>query len=341
MAITIKELANLAGVSRGSVDKALNNRPGISDETREKILKIAKAADYRPNIIGQVLVNSGTTIRIGVLLTSQDNSFIKMVMQGIQAVESEFSTFNFEVIVKNSMTIEPEEYCWLIDELVAENISGVAILPVEDAMFVERVNKIRQQGIEVVTFNSFVEGVNHLCYVGQDHYKGGRTAGGLMGKMLPNGGGVGVIISTKHLSCHKDRLRGFQDKLCEQEIPVEILEVLENRDMRETALRQTVELCNRYPNLKGIYITGGGVAGAARALEMCGLAKEVTLICHDVLPDIWDYMRDGTIDFALDQDGFQQGYRSVKLLCEKLLKGIVPKDKVLWIPVSIATGDSI
>lgn len=51
MPVTIKEIAALANVSRGTVDKVLNNRPGVKDSTREKVLKIAAELHYQPNFI--------------------------------------------------------------------------------------------------------------------------------------------------------------------------------------------------------------------------------------------------------------------------------------------------
>ncbi|MDO4471239.1 MAG: helix-turn-helix domain-containing protein, partial [Bacillota bacterium] len=61
MSITVKEIAEIAGVSRGTVDRALKNRSGISPETKKKILKIAEKYDYHPNVIGTALAKSGKT----------------------------------------------------------------------------------------------------------------------------------------------------------------------------------------------------------------------------------------------------------------------------------------
>lgn len=341
MAVTIKEIARIAGVSRGTVDKALNDRPGIREETRKKIQKIAKELDYHPNIIGKVLVNSGTPIRIGVLLTPLYNPFIDLVIQGIKDAESEFADFNCKVIIKTSISLEPMEHIWLLDELEAEQVSGIVALPVEDAAFVERINRLHDNGVQIVTFNSYVEGTKQVCYVGQDHYKGGRTAAGLMGKLLPEGGEIGIIISSRYLSCHTSRLKGFEDRLGELKQKFDIVEVLENQDLQGVAFRHTLEYCSKYPNLKGLYLTGGGEAGAARALELIGAKDRVALICYDVIPEIKDYMRRGTIDFVIDQDGYRQGYQSVKILFEKLIKGLEPQDNVYRIPVTIATGDSL
>ena len=53
MSVTIKQIAELANVSRGTVDKVLNNRPGVKEETKNKILQIAKELNYQPNFLGE------------------------------------------------------------------------------------------------------------------------------------------------------------------------------------------------------------------------------------------------------------------------------------------------
>ncbi len=59
----IKDIAELAGVSRGTVDRVLNNRSGVSPQTAEKIKEIAKALDYRPNKAGLALAAQRKRIR--------------------------------------------------------------------------------------------------------------------------------------------------------------------------------------------------------------------------------------------------------------------------------------
>lgn len=76
MPITVKEIARLAGVSRGTVDRALKNRGGISEKTKKRILEIAEQYDYKSNIIGKALVYSGKPIHISAILNSIGNPFL-------------------------------------------------------------------------------------------------------------------------------------------------------------------------------------------------------------------------------------------------------------------------
>lgn len=73
MAVTVKQIAELANVSRGTVDRVLNNRSGVSEATRQKVLKIAKELHYEPNFLAKALVSKKESLKIGVILTPDYN----------------------------------------------------------------------------------------------------------------------------------------------------------------------------------------------------------------------------------------------------------------------------
>ena len=80
---TIGDIAARAGVSKGAVSYALNQRPGISDETRERILTAARELHYRPNALARGL-RTRRTDTIGLIIPSLDNLGFSDVTHGIQ-----------------------------------------------------------------------------------------------------------------------------------------------------------------------------------------------------------------------------------------------------------------
>lgn len=340
MSVTIKQIAELANVSRGTVDKVLNNRPGVKAETRDKILLIAKELNYHPNFLGKALVQSRNPIKIGIILTPEYNPFIHDILTGIRNAESEFLPFGIDIIVKMPLSLEPTEQLSILNELELERVNGIALFPIDDMMIKSKINQLIINNIAVLTCNSRIEGTNEFCFVGQNHYKGGRTAAGLLMKLLPSGGDVGIIISSAGLSCHQDRSNGFKDKIADAQFPIQILDIQENQDQKETAFKITLEYCNQYPNLSGIYITGGGIEGVGHALKLLNLSNKIKVICHDLTPDSKALLENGCIDFVIGQNPEQQGYYLVKTLFEYLVKKHVPSDNV-EIPISIITQDSL
>lgn len=341
MSVTIKQIAELANVSRGTVDKVLNHRPGVKAETKTKVLKIAKELDYKPNFLGKALVQSKVPIKLGIILTPDYNPFIQEMLKGVNQARNEYQAFGTEVTIKMPISLEPAEQISILNELENDEVTGIAVFPINDDSVRNKINQLVAKGITIITFNSKLEGTNDLCFIGQNHKKGGRTAAGLMCKLLPNGGEIGVIISSYNLSCHKDRLQGFKDKIAESKTPIQIVEIEENQDKKDEAFKLTLQYFNQHPNLNGIYITGGGVSGVGTALEMNDKTKEPFLICHDLVPDTLTLLHNGIVDFALGQNPEYQGYQLVKILFDYLIKKQKPSSNYIEIPITIATQDSL
>lgn len=85
MGVTLQQIAEAAGVSRGTVDRALNDRGRIKPEVAEKIKKIAEEMGYQPNRAGRALAMAKQSVRIGVILQSADTPFMKKVLNGMRS----------------------------------------------------------------------------------------------------------------------------------------------------------------------------------------------------------------------------------------------------------------
>lgn len=341
MAITIKEIAELANVSRGTVDKVLNGRPGVKTATKNKIMKIAEELNYKPNYLGKALVQHKERIKIGVILTPEYNPFVHEIIQGIHDAQEEFQLFGIEITIKMLSTLEPAEQIGILNLFQNENYAGVAVFPLNDEQVIQKINSMSESGTAIVTFNSQNKSISDICFIGQNHHKGGLAAAGLMNKILEEGGEVAVIISSKNLTCHQDRLRGFTDKIEILNHKFQVVEVQENQDRKEDAFKITLEYIRAYPDLKGIYITGGGVAGVGNALEITDKTGVIKVICHDLTPDSIDLLKKEAVDFALGQNPELQGYLLIKTLFEYLVKKIPPKQKVIDVPIEIVTEDTL
>ncbi|HWQ77370.1 MAG TPA: LacI family DNA-binding transcriptional regulator [Anaerovoracaceae bacterium] len=338
---TIKKIAELANVSRGTVDRVLHERQGVKPDVRQRVLEIAEALNYTPNLIGRSLANLHDDVSIGIVLSPQYNPFIKDILKGVRAASDEFKPFGFNVIVKVPDTLDPSEQLEILDQLEEQGISGISMIPLDTEAIRNKLNELDRKGIPIVTFNSPMSGINDLCFVGQDHICGGTCAGGLMGKLLPDGGKVAMIISSHNLTCHQERLSGFNEKLSACHPDLEVVEIAENADRDDLAFQRTFQFVQNYPDLAGIYIAGGGILGLGQALKATEKAGKIKVICHDFIDDAVRLLKDGTIDFAIGQNPERQGYLLVSLLFDYLVKKEMPPVKFVEMPVEIATGDSL
>lgn len=338
---TIKHIAELANVSRGTVDRVLHERPGVNPEVRQRVLDIAEAVNYKTNLLGRSLATIRDEIKIGIILTPEHNPFVEAIKQGIEAAYREFHDYAFQVTVKLLDSLDPEEQYRILCDFEKDGVDGISMVPLDSDLIRDKINDLSGKGIPIVTFNSNLGDISNLCYVGQDHICGGACAGGLLGKLLPAGGKVAVIISSENLICHQERLQGFKEVFEERHPSLEIVSISENADRDDLAFQQAFEVIQKYPDLAGIYIAGGGIFGLAQALKATEKNGKIRTISHDFTENTVELLKDGTLDFALGQNPERQGFLLVSILFDYLMKEEKPSHHFIEMPIEIATGDSI
>lgn len=125
MKATIKEIARICGVSSGTVDRALNNRPGISEKTKKKIVEVAKELNYQPDFTARSLV-MGRTMTIGIVLFDLYNRSFAQLMNAIEANARKRGYFVY--ITLTDKNPESEKKC--IEYLINRKVDGIILFSV-------------------------------------------------------------------------------------------------------------------------------------------------------------------------------------------------------------------
>lgn len=341
MAGTIQQIAELAGVSRGTVDRALNNRGRIKPEVAAKIEQIAEEIGYVPKRRKKTGVAEDTQItikKIGVITQLSKSSFMIQVNRGIAEVQEKLEKQGIEVIVRESEAVDETEQLQAIDELEALGIGGLAIMPVDCASVRIRLNRLtKESGIPVVTFNTDIIGTERCCFVGLDNWRSGQTAAGLMGLMMRGKGKVLGITGYFSNSAGSRRVDGFVDELKKSFREMELVGVQSSFDQTEEVERIIVNAMTAFPDLEGIFVASGGQAGVRKAFETLGIERRPYVIIYDLTPKNERFLREGTVDFLIDQEGYEQGYRAVSILADKLRWNKEPDREYMYTEISIRT----
>lgn len=343
--ITLKEIAQMAGVSRGTVDRVLNHRGGVSEETARKIQAIVDSVGYVPNSIGRTLAISRKNIKLGYLIFqgTTANPFFTEVLKGVEEKEAELKNFGVTVL-KASSSIEDETGAGqieLIDRLVEDGIQGLAITPFNHPAVAEKLKDLSGKGIPVVTVNSDLEDSGRLCYVGSDYRKAGETAGGLMGLFHPHGGMVGIVSGSPLVVCHTERERGFRDVLKARYPQVEIKAAAINQDDDFISYDVTGQMLKSYPELTGLYIVAGGVYGACRAVATAGRQDNVAVISHDKAEMTLQMLEKGILNATIGQEAVRQGSEPLQILYDYLTGGSVPAQEMIYTRLDICIRENM
>lgn len=120
--LTKKQIAQACGVSRMTLDRVLNNRPGVSDETRAKILSFLQQTGYRENRLARSLVQ-GRSHSFGIIVFSLSNSFHAHLVNAFQRVAQEAGYVSY-IMLSNK---DPQREKELLEDLLARQVDGIVI----------------------------------------------------------------------------------------------------------------------------------------------------------------------------------------------------------------------
>lgn len=341
MPVTSQQVAEAAGVSRGTVYRALNNRGRINSEVADRIRRIAEEMGYQPSRAGKALVMSKRAMVIGVIVQAAGTPFMEKVLEGIEDARTEIEGLGAEVRIYKINNLDLEKAIEAMQELKQQGCDGIAMVPTEDERLKEMVNQFAEENIPVITFNLDMEGSKRLCFVGQDTFQSGKAAAGLMAEILPENGRVLVISGYPSSYGHRNRTDGFRQELTALRKDVCVLDVqyaFDDDHMAEMIARGMVR---EYPDLAGIYLAAAGVQGVCRVLEELHLAEQIKVISNDLTEQNLQYLERGLIRFLLGQDGYRQGYEPIMLLFDKLFDGKDPERERIYTEIVIKTRYNI
>ncbi len=329
MAVTLAEIAALAGVSRGTVDRALNDRGRVDPKVAARVRRIAAERGYRPNRAGRMLARAKNPIRIGVIVQSVETMFMHTVFEEIERASAHFTTTGAEVLVRPLEGVDAQQQLDVIDELLEAGVQGIALSPAEDERVRARIQELSER-MPVVTFNSDLPDSGRLCYVGVDNFACGRMSAGLMDLLLAGQGEVLLVAGQENNWSHQQRVDGFQAEAAANFPGLSLLSPQTCGDDQQLAHDIVCRAVQEHPSLRGVYVSVNGQLGACDALRELGLQGKVHLICHDLIPANTENVRRGLIDFLIDQDAALQGARPIELLMDYLLAGEKPEtDRIL------------
>lgn len=343
MKVTIKEIADMAGVHRATVDKVLHDRPGVSDELRQKIKQIIQDVGYTPNPAGRVLQKQSKIYRFSAILCDVDAT--PFLTEGIQRGLAQHDSFNIEVAYRTTGFQDAAQQGKLIDQAVQDGVDGIILSPINSDLIRKAIDRAADQGIPVVTADSDIENSRRMCYVGLDGARASRIAGRLMGQFLGGTGDLAIISSAIATENNNYFVTIREQEFCKfiaKTYPnIHITKRIESFEDPKITYGETRRLLDGQPGLKAIYITCGGVAEVGRALQESGREKDIRVLCYEDYPEILELLRQEVVDVTIASDLIRQGELPIQLLMNKLVFGKLPERERIYTEIKICVKESL
>lgn len=200
-----------------------------------------------------------------------------------------------------------------IQAAIAAGVDGIGTtMPNADA-FNDVVAEAKARGIPVVALNADAPASGRLAYIGQGNFEAGQSMGREIRKLLPDGGHVLLCTHTAGAFNLEERLRGVQDVL--QTAHGFTTHVLATTTDLVKASSLIASYCQGHPETRGCFgvddITGSAIA---QVIDREGWEGKVYGGGFDLVPDVMQAIRRGTMQFTIDQQPYLQGFQTVMQL---------------------------
>lgn len=311
MKVTVKSLAQAAGVSRGTVDRVLHNRGGVKPDIVLKIKSLAKELGYVPNRAGRALAAYKTPIKIGVMLPSIGNPFFDGVIDGVFQAWDEFADLGVEVVLKEVEGFDLNTHLNAIDDLLFKGCKALCISTLNIDALRKKISDLYAKHFPVILLNTNVEKADCLCYVGSDYLTAGATCGGMLAMCAKEPLKVLIVTGSKMILGHNQRIDGFKSELDRQQAEYQIIDTVECYDSDIKATRVTLDALDKNEQINCIYVTGAGVQGVGAAI-LARPKRKIFAIAFDEIYTTKELVKQGIIRFVVCQQPERQGYHAVK-----------------------------
>ncbi|MES2142861.1 MAG: LacI family DNA-binding transcriptional regulator [Pseudomonadota bacterium] len=299
---TVNDIAREAGVSLATVDRVLNERPGVRPRTVQVVTEAIARIGYVRDLAAANLAR-GRSYRIACLLPDTESQFLATVEQAIHDAAAAAVVSRTEVETLRFPAEDPHALVAILAGLQAQGISGVAIMAPETPHLRDAIRSLRHAGVAVVALVSDLPNTGRDHFIGIDNVTAGRTAGVLMGRFLSGNPGQIMVVAQSLLSRDAlERRRGF-DAVVQADFPgLEVLQTLEAHGSPDILRRAVFEMSRHAPQLRGVYVLGSGHRVIGAALADLGLARRVVVIGHEMTPHTRNALQSGTIDALVTQN---------------------------------------
>lgn len=342
MSITIKQIAEIAGVSRSAVDKVLHNRPGISPATREKVNKIAEEHNYVPNYFARALSNAGKPLVFAIIIPCPDRAiFFQMLKDGMDAAAKSLSLYGVNLEFYYTDGFNENKIKEVLNYLEKKEIHGVAIRFKDNVFIREAIDRFAEKGVPVITFDSDIPDSRRLCFIGDDNYKIGRTAAALLAKCNRGKGKLAMITGSDQIRAHLLRAKGFRHVLLESYPEMIALDPVETYEQDIIEYQETKKLLLEHPDISGIFIVAGRLKKIIQAIEESGIKEKISIVVCDYIRESSPYVKKGVVDFAIGLSPFLEGSMVIETLFDAAYNNNKSVDTFIKIPASIYISENI
>jgi LacI family transcriptional regulator len=298
---TTHDVARVAGVSLATVDRVLNERPGVRAATIGKVHSAIEKLGYVRDTAAANLARQ-RVYRLTFILPDTLNEFVV-------AMEADIAEHRASLVHERTSLecvavppFEPRAIVAALDGLDANRVDGVAVFGPETPAVRDAVRRVRARGIAVVALVSDLPSSNRDHFVGIDNVAAGRTAAQLMGRFTREAGRILVITGSRLARDHLERRKGFDSVIATEFPHLDVVASIEGRDDPKLIQKFLPRTFETYPDICGIYSSAAGNQGLIEYLQKLGRSRNPVVVAHELTESSRTALEHGIFDAIISQD---------------------------------------
>lgn len=296
---TIADLAKAAGVSVATVDRVLNGRHRVREETARRVYDAANAIGYHAiGLLRQRVFEDLPQYRLGFSFQRPTQAFYQNFAREVEIACNAVTTARIVPQIDFVTTQTPAAMTDMLKHLAARN-QALAVVAPDYPATTAMVEELKARGIPVFCLLSDFAMDVRRGYIGLNNLKVGRTAAWMIAKGARRPGKVAIFVGSHRFHGHELREIGFRSFFREKGTGFEVLDTLVNLDTSEITHEATANLLAQHPDLVGLYVAGGGMEGAISAIREEGFAGRLQVIVNELTPESRAALADDVVTMAI------------------------------------------
>ena len=338
---TIADLSREAGVSVATVDRVLNGRLKVREETARKVHEAALRIGYHGvNAIHSRILADRPELNFGIILQKGGHAFYRAFAAELEDQLRAHTSHRLRGTIRFVESTRPGELAQMIASMSGK-VEAIAATGLDHHEVTRAVSDLRARGVPTFALLSdYAQGVRE-SYVGLNNLKVGRAVGWLMSRIARRPGKVATFVGGNRYHGHELRETGLRSSFREYAPDLELLGTLLNLEDRQVTYETTHAVLEKHPDLSGIYCVGGGMEGAIAALRESGRANEVMLVVNELTDESREALQDGTVKIVIGTPLRQLCAELIPLMINAVERGMAETPGQRFLPFEVWTPESV